>query len=86
MNNLFKTHLKTFEPKLSTKPVQVCSAVAVLICGAQEHEEVLMFQRAIREKDPWSGHIAFPGGRQEPEDQSLWHTAVRETQEEPQHE
>ena len=82
MNNVFKTHLKTFEPKLSTKPVEVCSAVAILICGAEAEEEVLMFQRAHRDKDPWSGHIAFPGGRQEEQDESLWHTAVRETREE----
>ena len=32
--------------------------------------------------DPWSGHMAFPGGRQDPTDLSAAHTAERETFEE----
>jgi len=32
--------------------------------------------------DPWSGHVAFPGGRHEPEDPDALATAVRETREE----
>nr|ODO04406.1 hypothetical protein L204_00765 [Cryptococcus depauperatus CBS 7855] len=30
----------------------------------------------------WASHIAFPGGRQEPDDQSAYYTALRETWEE----
>jgi len=44
--------------------------------------EVLMIKRADAEGDPWSGHIALPGGRMEPGDRDLSTTAIRETWEE----
>ncbi len=44
--------------------------------------EVLMIKRAEAEGDPWSGHVALPGGRMEPADADLSATAVRETLEE----
>ena len=44
--------------------------------------ELLMIQRAAAERDPWSGHIAWPGGRAEPTDADLAATAIRETCEE----
>lgn len=44
--------------------------------------ELLMIKRAEAEGDPWSGHIACPGGRMEPGDHDLEQTAVRETWEE----
>ena len=44
--------------------------------------ELLFITRAEAEHDPWSGHVAFPGGRREPVDRSLEDTAVRETLEE----
>lgn len=43
--------------------------------------QILYIQRAIQANDPWSGHIAFPGGRQE-ENESDLQTAIRETKEE----
>ena len=43
---------------------------------------LLFMQRAKHDKDPWSGHISFPGGRQEPTDPSDLDAAIRETQEE----
>lgn len=44
--------------------------------------EVLLIRRAERPGDPWSGHMAFPGGHSEPFDADLRATAIRETMEE----
>lgn len=44
--------------------------------------EVLFIKRATRASDRWSAHIAFPGGRQDPEDENAQFTALRETWEE----
>ena len=59
------------------------AAVAlVLRNGEQGGLELLFIRRAEHEKDPWSGHMGFPGGRREPGDPDLEATAVRETLEE----
>lgn len=44
--------------------------------------ELLLIKRAEHERDPWSGHVALPGGRAEVGDRTLEDTAVRETLEE----
>ena len=59
------------------------AAVALIMRLADDGDvELLMIKRASFAGDPWSGHIALPGGRQEPVDASLQHTAMRETREE----
>src|SRR5690606_14765846 len=58
------------------------AAVAAILRETERGPEVLFIRRAENERDPWSGHMAFPGGRLEPNDPSLVHTAVRETAEE----
>ena len=44
--------------------------------------EILLIKRAERAGDPWSGHLAFPGGRAEKEDATLLDLALREAAEE----
>ncbi|NUO49565.1 MAG: CoA pyrophosphatase [Polyangiaceae bacterium] len=58
------------------------AAVAAILRQANEGLEVLFIRRAERDGDPWSGHMAFPGGRRAPSDKDLLATAVRETLEE----
>src|SRR5258706_13265424 len=43
---------------------------------------LLLVRRAERDGDPWSGHMALPGGHAHPSDVDLLHTARRETLEE----
>lgn len=58
------------------------AAVATILRDGPSGLEVLFIRRAEREGDPWSGHMAFPGGRREPHDLDLLATAIRETIEE----
>jgi 8-oxo-dGTP pyrophosphatase MutT (NUDIX family) len=59
------------------------AAVALILRPHSDAElELLLIKRAEYEGDPWSGHIALPGGRREPADRSLEETAMRETMEE----
>lgn len=60
----------------------VQAAVALMLRPAGEGLEFLAIKRAEHDRDPWSGHMALPGGRREEGDESLWATAVRETREE----
>ncbi|HVU02024.1 MAG TPA: CoA pyrophosphatase [Polyangiaceae bacterium] len=58
------------------------AAVAAVLRERNGEAEVLLIRRAELEGDPWSGHMAFPGGRSSPNDDDLLHTAIRETEEE----
>jgi 8-oxo-dGTP pyrophosphatase MutT (NUDIX family) len=44
--------------------------------------EILFIKRAANLRDKWTGHVAFPGGRRDPEDADDYAAAVRETLEE----
>jgi len=57
------------------------AAVAIVRARAPE-ESILLIRRSERAGDPWSGHWSLPGGRREPQDPDLLHTALRELAEE----
>ncbi len=58
------------------------AAVAAVVRSGDSGPEMLFIERATRDGDPWSGHMAFPGGRTEPDDDDTFDTAVRESREE----
>ena len=57
-------------------------AAVAMILRKEDKPEVLLIQRAERKGDPWSGQIAFPGGKSQPEDGNVRDTAIREAKEE----
>lgn len=57
------------------------AAVSIVI-RPRDDLELLLIRRAERETDPWSGHMALPGGRRDPTDPDLVATAFREADEE----
>ncbi len=78
-----QARLSVHEPlRFSARPETRQAAVAVVLRERDGHTEVLFIQRAVKEGDPWSGDMAFPGGHREPADASLAAAAIRETAEE----
>lgn len=63
---------------------EIIPQAAVALVEWLDHGEsrILVLQRAEHPKDPWSGHLAFPGGRKELGDLDLFHTCIREVSEE----
>lgn len=61
-------------------PSLIWAAVAAVLTPGPD--SILLIRRADRSGDPWSGHMALPGGRREPNDADLLATAIRETAEE----
>jgi len=61
-------------------PSLLWAAVAIIL--TPQPDSILLIRRADRSGDPWSGHMALPGGRREPADSELAATAIRETGEE----
>ncbi|MDP2315540.1 MAG: CoA pyrophosphatase [Pseudomonadota bacterium] len=77
MSRLLRLNLPPALP--DPEPLRTRSAVAVVV-GPED--DLLFIRRAERIGDPWSGDMAFPGGREEPADGHPRATAERETFEE----
>jgi 8-oxo-dGTP pyrophosphatase MutT (NUDIX family) len=58
------------------------AAVAMVLHERPSGTDVLFIERARHPTDPWSGHMAFPGGRVDPGDRGAQAAAERETREE----
>jgi 8-oxo-dGTP pyrophosphatase MutT (NUDIX family) len=57
-------------------------AAVALVVRPRASLELLLIRRAELHGDPWSGHVALPGGRRAAADADLLVTACREAQEE----
>lgn len=74
--------LRDYRPVADTDPAAHAAAVAVVLHEGAEGLAALFIKRAARVGDPWSGQIAFPGGRFQSSDGELLTTAIREAREE----
>ncbi len=61
-------------------PDSPLASVALVLADADPR--LLFIKRALHPEDPWSGHVALPGGRAEADDPHIEATARRETLEE----
>jgi 8-oxo-dGTP pyrophosphatase MutT (NUDIX family) len=74
--------LANFQPSLIEPRGRKQASVALMLRERDLGLELLVIRRAENEYDPWSGHMALPGGGWEPGDESVYDTAHRETLEE----
>ena len=74
--------LAQHQPYLVGSTDKTRAAVAAVLGPTPEGLQLLFIERAQHPDDPWSGHIAFPGGRIEADDPSPRAAAERETLEE----
>jgi 8-oxo-dGTP pyrophosphatase MutT (NUDIX family) len=74
--------LANHQPTPDMTEVTTWAAVALLLQPRRDDLYLLFIHRAHHPQDPWSGHMAFPGGRRDPEDTDLRVTIHRETKEE----
>jgi 8-oxo-dGTP pyrophosphatase MutT (NUDIX family) len=68
-------------PKGEPSPTPRRAAVAALLSPGPRGVRLLLIRRAVRAGDPWSGHIALPGGYARGDEPDL-DAALRETLEE----
>ncbi|MCP4006161.1 MAG: CoA pyrophosphatase [bacterium] len=81
-----RSQIVSHEPSLVPSPAETRGHAAVALVLHEPEDgsgpELLFIERAVREGDPWSGQMAFPGGRRDIIDATMGHTAQRETLEE----
>ncbi len=75
-------HVAAHEPRIKSQESRIKAAVAIVLRHGGDGVEMLLMQRAHHENDPWSGQMAFPGGKIEASDADAQQAAMRETLEE----
>lgn len=81
--HMIETGLANYRPRRAwLRRLRKRSAVALVLKVRDGELCILMIKRAQREGDPWSGHMAFPGGRMDKVDAHGFAVALRETEEE----
>ena len=80
-SEVFARVAKRLVPHEPPQKGQRFAAVSIIVRDMQ-FPSVLLIKRAERTGDPWSGQIAFPGGKMQSGDGTARDTAVRETMEE----
>ena len=70
------------EPFPNRHPEPGDAAVAIILAGDESNLKICLIKRADRMGDPWSGHIALPGGRISEFDGNAQSAAEREVSEE----
>jgi 8-oxo-dGTP pyrophosphatase MutT (NUDIX family) len=71
-----------YEPTLHEGELTHRASVAIVLTDNAGSLDLLLIERAERASDPWSGHMAFPGGRVDAADATERAAAERETLEE----
>jgi 8-oxo-dGTP pyrophosphatase MutT (NUDIX family) len=74
--------LSAYQPTLAKQESARASVALVLREVSAHGPEILFIERAEKDGDPWSGHMAFPGGRVSVAAETPEAAAVRETHEE----
>ncbi len=74
--------LADFQPSLIEPQGRRQATVALMLRERDLGLELLVIKRAENKHDPWSGHMALPGGGRESKDRDVYDTARRETFEE----
>jgi 8-oxo-dGTP pyrophosphatase MutT (NUDIX family) len=81
--DVLRERLAGRSPVRITDPEAGQAAIAVVLASRPGGGlEALFIERSTRAGDPWSGQVAFPGGRRDASDAALLITAMRETREE----
>ena len=67
---------------LGLEGVSLRPAAVLIPLYVRERELWTLFTKRTDRVEHHKGQISFPGGGREEKDQTLWHTAIRETEEE----